>query len=175
MKAPAKLARSAGVSPAQVRPSKPPGSECCVRRRRRRTRSVHSGCVPSTMRTGFSRGRRDEFHREKCNHYKANTGFECTEVVPTSPSDRARGRPHLVARSSRRVLGNSRRNWQQARACWQGAEDITHPIGHETGWTTARSLGEVGTTSVHSKPICLCSDCTFLDEIHRAALLEKKG
>src|SRR6266478_766500 len=44
-KAPAKLARSAGASPAQVRPSKPPGSECCVRRRRRRTRSVHSGCV----------------------------------------------------------------------------------------------------------------------------------
>jgi hypothetical protein len=35
---------SAGASPAQVRPSKPPGSECCVRRRRRRTRSVHSGC-----------------------------------------------------------------------------------------------------------------------------------
>ena len=32
-KAPAKLARSAGASPAQVRPSKSPGSECCVRRR----------------------------------------------------------------------------------------------------------------------------------------------
>jgi hypothetical protein len=35
--------------PVQVRPrqgrSGPPGSECCVRRRRRRTRSVHSGCV----------------------------------------------------------------------------------------------------------------------------------
>jgi putative ABC transport system substrate-binding protein len=29
----AKLARSAGASPAQVRPSKSPGSECCVRRR----------------------------------------------------------------------------------------------------------------------------------------------
>ena len=41
---------------------------------------------------------------------------------------------------------------------------ITLPIGDETGWTTARSLGEVGTTSVHSKPVCLCSDCTFLDE-----------
>jgi putative ABC transport system substrate-binding protein len=35
----------AGASPEQVRPSKPPGSECCVRRRQRRTRSVHSGCV----------------------------------------------------------------------------------------------------------------------------------
>src|ERR1700720_2353943 len=44
-KAPAKLARSAGASPAQVSSSKPPGSECWVRRRRRRTRSVHSGCV----------------------------------------------------------------------------------------------------------------------------------
>jgi hypothetical protein len=41
----AKLARSAGASPAQVRPSKPPGSECCVRRQQCRTRSVHSGCV----------------------------------------------------------------------------------------------------------------------------------
>ena len=29
----AKLAGSAGASPAQVRPSKSPGSECCVRRR----------------------------------------------------------------------------------------------------------------------------------------------
>ena len=40
--------------------------------------------------------------------------------------------------------------------------------GDETGWTTARSLGEVGTTSVHSKPAFACNDCTFLDEIHRA-------
>ena len=40
-----RLARSAGASPVQVTPSKRPGSECCVRRRRRRTRSVHSGCV----------------------------------------------------------------------------------------------------------------------------------
>jgi hypothetical protein len=32
-------------SPAQVRLSKPLGSECCVRRRSRRTRSVYSGCV----------------------------------------------------------------------------------------------------------------------------------
>ena len=32
-KAPAKLARSAGASSVQVRPSKRPGSECCVRRR----------------------------------------------------------------------------------------------------------------------------------------------
>ena len=30
----------------------------------------------------FSRGRRDEFHLEKCNHYKGILGFECTEVVP---------------------------------------------------------------------------------------------
>jgi hypothetical protein len=50
---------------------------------------------------------------------------------------------------------------------------ITHPIGDETGWTTARSLGKVGATSVRSKPVCFCSDCTFLDEIHRAALKKK--
>jgi len=50
---------------------------------------------------------------------------------------------------------------------------ITHPIGVETGWTTARSPGEVGTTSVHSKPVFACNDCAFLDEINRGAL-EKK-
>ena len=38
---------------------------------------------------------------------------------------------------------------------------ITQRIGDETGWTTARSLGEVGATSVHSKPVFVCSDCTF--------------
>ena len=37
--------RSAGASPAQVSRSGPPGSECCVRRQRCRTRSVNSGCV----------------------------------------------------------------------------------------------------------------------------------
>ena len=52
---------------------------------------------------------------------------------------------------------------------------IITPIGDETGWTTPRSLGEVGMTSVHSKPVCLCSDCTFLDEIHRAALEKKRA
>src|SRR5204863_7873827 len=39
---------------------------------------------------------------------------------------------------------------------------ITHPSGDETGWTTTRSLGEVGAMSVHSKPASVCSDCTFL-------------
>src|SRR5262245_42000844 len=41
----AKLARSVGESPTQVMLSRQPGSECCVSRRRRRPRSVHSGCV----------------------------------------------------------------------------------------------------------------------------------
>jgi hypothetical protein len=41
----AKLARSVGESPTQVKPSRRPGSECCVSRRQRRPRSVHSGCV----------------------------------------------------------------------------------------------------------------------------------
>ena len=50
---------------------------------------------------------------------------------------------------------------------------ITDPIGYETGWTIARSLGEVGTTSVHSNPVFACNDCTFLDQLHRATL-EKK-
>jgi hypothetical protein len=51
---------------------------------------------------------------------------------------------------------------------------ITDPIGYETGWTIARSLGGVGTTSVHSNPVFACNDCTFLDELHRATL-EKKS
>ena len=41
----AKLAQFSRCKSGAGRPSKPPGSECCVRRRRRRTRSVHSGCV----------------------------------------------------------------------------------------------------------------------------------
>jgi hypothetical protein len=41
----AKLARSVGESPTQVKPSRRPGSACCVSRRQRRPRSVHSGCV----------------------------------------------------------------------------------------------------------------------------------
>src|SRR5947208_2642081 len=60
-----------------------------------------------------------------------------------------------------RVSGNSRRNWQLPHACWQGPNH-THPSGDETGWTTTRLLGEVGAMSVHSKPACVCSDCTFL-------------
>jgi hypothetical protein len=51
---------------------------------------------------------------------------------------------------------------------------ITHPIGHDTRWTTARSLGEVGCSSVHSKPVFACHDCAFLDGIHRAALEKKE-
>src|SRR5262249_19316848 len=40
-----RLARSAGASPAQVRRSEPPGGECCVSRRQRGPRSVHSCCM----------------------------------------------------------------------------------------------------------------------------------
>ena len=70
-------------------------------------------------------------------------------------------------------LGQLPKKLAAARACWQGLNHHT-PIRDETGWTTRRSLGEVGTDSAHSKPVCLCGDCTFLDEIHRAGL-EKKS
>src|ERR1700730_6661870 len=104
-KAPAKLARSAGVSPAQVRPSKPPGSECCVRRRRRRTRSVHSGCVGCG-----SEPRNDEFagaetvvmvERNMCN-----ADMRGIDVLPGSKStSRANGsRWNLGYRTSGRQL-----------------------------------------------------------------------
>src|SRR5262249_8245572 len=47
-------------SPTQVTPSRQPGSECCVSRRRRRPRSVHSGCVGCVIesRNGSSQERR---------------------------------------------------------------------------------------------------------------------
>ena len=56
----AKLARSVGESPTQVMLSRQPGSECCVSRRRRRPRSVHSGCVGCVIepRNGSSQERR---------------------------------------------------------------------------------------------------------------------
>ena len=93
----AKLARSAGASPAQVRPSKPPGSECCVRRRRRRTRSVHSGCVGcgSEPRNDELAGAETVFmvERNMCNAVMRGI------VVP--PGSRATSR----AKGSRRKLG----------------------------------------------------------------------
>ena len=62
-----------------------------------------------------------------------------------------------------RVSGNSRRNEETSSRPAPAGKDriITQRIGDETGWTTARSLGEVGATSVHSKPVFVCSDCTF--------------
>ena len=71
-------------------------------------------------------------------------------------------------------LGQLPKKLAAARA-WCQDRIITHPIGDETGWTTARSPSEVGTTSVHSKQVFACNDCTFLDEIHRAALEKKQG
>jgi hypothetical protein len=93
----AKLARSAGVSPAQVRPSKPPGSECCVRRRRRRTRSVHSGCVGCVIepRNGLDAGA-EIVVKVECN--MSNAVMRGTAALPGSKStSRAKG--------SRRNLG----------------------------------------------------------------------
>jgi hypothetical protein len=56
----AKLARSVGASPTQVMPSRQPGGKCCVSRRRRRPRRVHSGCVGCVIepRYGSSQERR---------------------------------------------------------------------------------------------------------------------
>ena len=53
--------------------------------------------------------------REKCNHYRLILACMLSGV-PRSSSDRG-----LVDRTSWRVSGNSRRNWQPARACWQGS------------------------------------------------------
>src|SRR6266403_3185775 len=96
-KAPAKLARSAGASPAQVRPSKPPGSECCVRRRRRRTRSVHSGCVGCVIEP-----RNDEFARaETVFMVERNMCDAVMRGIAVPPGSKSTSR----AKGSRRNLG----------------------------------------------------------------------
>jgi hypothetical protein len=70
--------------------------------------------------------------------------------------------------------GGKKKGWRdhqvQRFPAWEAAQSPD-----ETGWTTPRSLSEVGATSVHSKPVFVCSDCTFLDEIHRAALDKKRS
>src|SRR6201988_603673 len=92
-----KLARSAGASPAQVRPSKPPGSECCVRRRRRRTRSVHSRCVGCG-----SEPRNDEFAgAETVLMVERNMCDAAMRGIVVPPGSRATSR----AQGARRNLG----------------------------------------------------------------------
>jgi hypothetical protein len=71
-------------------------------------------------------------------------------------------------------LGQLPKKLAAARACWQGPKHHA-PIRDETGWTTPRSLGEVGTNSVHSNPVCLCGGCTFLDEDSSRRHREKRG
>ena len=109
---------------------------------------------------------------KRCNHYRL--------IVACMLSGASQDRPVIVGWSTApRGQVIEEKSWATpeetgSRPARAGKDRIiTHPIGDETGWTTARSLGEVGTTSVHSKPVCLCSDCTFLDEIHRAALKKK--
>ena len=43
---------------------------------------------------------------------------------------------------------------QSARACWQGLNHYAL-IGHDTGWTTARSLDEVGCSSVQYSSVMI--------------------
>src|SRR6266568_7620997 len=85
------------ISLAQVRSSKPPGSECCVRRRLRRTRSVHSCCVGcgSEPRNDEIAGAEIVFMVERNMRNAVMRGI----VVP--PGSRATSR----AKGSRRNLG----------------------------------------------------------------------
>ena len=110
---------------------------------------------------------------KRCNHYRL--------IVACMLSGASRNRPVIVGWSTAlrgEVINEKSRTTPEetgSRPTRAGKDRIiTHPIGDETGWITARSLGEVGATSVHSKPVFVCSDCTFLDEIHRAALEKKK-
>ena len=71
-------------------------------------------------------------------------------------------------------LGQLPKKLAAARACWQGPKHHA-PIRDETGWTTPRSPGEVGTNSVHSNPVCLCGGALFSMRIYRAAIEKKEA
>ena len=103
-------------------------------------------------------GARLDQYREKVQSLQANS---CLYAVRTS-----RDRAVIVGWSTAlrgQVINEKSRATHEETARAGKDRIIRHPIGDETGWTTARSLGEVGTTSVHSKPVFVCSDCTFLD------------
>src|SRR5258707_13737042 len=94
----AKLARSVGESPTQVMPSRQPGSECCVNRRRRRPRSVHSGCVGCVIepRNGYVAG------AETVQSVERNTDRAAKRGHARLPGSKSRSR----AKGSRRNLGD---------------------------------------------------------------------
>src|SRR6266436_6993066 len=79
----AKLARSVGESPTQVMLSRRPGSECCVSRRQRRPRSVHSGCVGCVIepRNGHIAGAEAVSMVERNMGRAAMRGFVCPAGV----------------------------------------------------------------------------------------------
>ena len=111
---------------------------------------------------------------KRCNHYRL--------IVACMLSGASRDRPVIVGWSTAlrgQVINEKSRATPEetgSRPAPAGKDRIiTQRIGDETGWTTARSLGEVGATSVHSKRVFVCSDCTFLDGNHRAALEKKLG
>ena len=97
---------------------------------------------------------------KRCNHYRL--------IVACMLSGASRDRPVIVGWSTAlrgQVINEKSRGTPEetgSRPAPAGKDRIiTQRIGDETGWATARSLGEVGATSVHSKPVFVCSDCTF--------------
>jgi hypothetical protein len=94
----AKLARSVGESPTQVMLSRQPGSECCVSRRRRRPRSVHSGCVGCVIepRNGCVAG------AETVRRVERNMDRAAKRGHARLPGSKSRSR----AKGSRRNLGD---------------------------------------------------------------------
>ena len=99
---------------------------------------------------------------KRCNHYRL--------IVACMLSGVSRDRPVIVGWSTAlrgQVINEKSRATPEetgSRPARAGKDrNHPHPIGDET--VDARSLGEVGTTSVHSKPVFACNDCTFLDGI----------
>src|ERR1700730_18481797 len=161
----AKLARSAGASPAQVRPSKPPGSKCCVSRRRRRTRSVHSGCVGCVIEP-----RNDEFagaetvvivERNMCNAVMRGIavppgskstsrakGLRRNLGYPTSGRRlRVRSRVRRSASGRRGAVADDARAWEVGRghsSCEAGEQGRAICCG--VGGARGRDRGECAST-----------------------------
>ena len=103
---------------------------------------------------------------KRCNHYRL--------IVACMLSGSSRDRPVIVGWSTalrgqviNESLGQLPKKLAAGPRLLARTQIITQRVGDETRWTTARSLGEVGASSVHSKPVFVCSDCTF-----RPGLLE---
>ena len=119
-------------------------------------------------------------NRKRCNHYRLIvacilSGASQDRPVIVGWSTAPRGLVDCTSWSGHRgeVLGNSRRNWQPPARAGKD-RSITHQSGTKQGGPPHDHWAK-WTNSVHSNPVCLCGDCTFLDEDSSRRHREKRG